>query len=84
MEEEGKKLGFCRVEVGHGRATTGTGRAKLLVFGVGKALDGTAVPLQARPVLNFWHLRLKKNFLRFLESVSDNYLQTNLKQTKSD
>jgi len=27
-----EKLGFCRLGVGHGRATTGTGRAKLLMF----------------------------------------------------
>jgi len=53
-------------------------------FGVGLACDGTAVPLQARAVPSFWHLRLKFFFLRFLESVSDNYLQNNLKQTKSD
>ena len=47
----------------HGRATTGTGRAKLLVLWVfGKAWDGTAVPLQARAVPlqaravpSFWH-----------------------------
>ena len=30
-----EKLGFGRVWVGHGRATTGTGCAKLLVFWVG-------------------------------------------------
>jgi len=50
----------------HGRATTGTGRAKLLVLWVfGKAWDGTAVPLQA-----LWGS--KKLFLfRVLESVSD-------------
>jgi len=46
-----KKLGICSARVGHGRATTGTGRANLLVFGwFGKAWDGTAVPLQARAV----------------------------------
>jgi len=48
------------------------------------ALDGTAVPLQARAVPSFWHIRLKFFFLRPLESVSDNYLQNNLKQTKSN
>jgi len=35
MEEEGKKLGICSAGVGHGRATTGTGRANLLDFEVG-------------------------------------------------
>jgi len=35
------------------------GRAKLLVFEVGKACDGTAVPLQARVVPSFWHMGLK-------------------------
>ena len=51
-----KKLGICSARVGHGRATTGTGRANLLVFGwFGKAWDGTAVPLQARAVPSFWH-----------------------------
>jgi len=33
-EKEGKKLGIWGVEVGHDRATTGTGRAKVLVFWV--------------------------------------------------
>jgi len=80
-----EKLGIYWLGIGHGRATTGTGHAKLLEFwGVGKAWDGTAVPLQARAVPSFWHLRLKNFFLRFLESVLDNYLQNNLKQTKSD
>jgi len=80
-----EKLGIYWLGIGHGRATTGTGHAKLLEFwGVGKAWDGTAVPLQARAVPSFWHLRLKIFFLRFLESVLDNYLQNNLKQTKSD
>jgi len=56
MEEEGKKIRFCRAGVGHGRATIGTGRANLLAFGwFGKAWDGTAVPLQARAVPSFWH-----------------------------
>jgi len=47
-EEEGKNFGICGVEVGHGRATTGTGHAKLLDFGVwswqvrhGRATTGT-------------------------------------------
>jgi len=35
MEEEGKKIRFCRAGVGHGRATIGTGRANLLDFGFG-------------------------------------------------
>ena len=35
MEEEGKKIRFCRAGVGHGRATLGTGRANLLDFGFG-------------------------------------------------
>jgi len=73
-----EKLGILWLGVGHGRATTGTGRAKLLELWVfSKAWAGTAVP-------SFWHLRLKIFFLRFLESVSDNFLQNNLKQTKSD
>jgi len=47
--------------------------------------DGTAVPPQARAVPSFCHFRLKIIFFRrFLESISDNYLQNNLKQTKSD
>jgi len=72
-------------------------------LGVGLAIDGTAVPLQARAVPSFWlfwlfgkawdgtavpsfwHFGAQIFFsLRFLESVSDNYLQNNLKQTKSD
>jgi len=40
---------------------------------------------QARAVPSFWHFGLQIFFLlRFLESCSDNYLQNNLKQTKSD
>jgi len=47
--------------------------------------DGMAVPLQARAVPSFCHFRLKFFFFRrFLESISDNYLRNNLKQTKSD
>jgi len=46
---------------------------------------GTAVPLQAQAVPRFWQFWLKIFFfLRFLESCSDNDLQNNLKQTKSD
>jgi len=45
-----EKLGILWLGVGHGRATTGTGRAKLLELWVfSKAWAGTAVPLQARP-----------------------------------
>jgi len=65
-EEEEKKLSILLLGVGHGRATTGTGRAKLLVFlGVCKAWGGTAVPLQARAVPSFWHFRLKIFFSPF-------------------
>jgi len=64
--------------LGVGLAIDGTGRAKLLAFWLfGKEWDGTAVP-------SFWHFGAQIFFLRFLESVSDNYLQNNLKQTKSD
>jgi len=70
---------------GTGRAATGTGRANLLVFGwFGKACDGTVVPLQARPCQVSGISGSKIFFRRFLESISDNYLQNNLKQTKSD
>jgi len=55
-----------------------------LGLGLGLASGGTAVPLQARAVPGFLHLRL--NFFlfpRFLESFLDNYLQNNLKQQKT-
>ena len=85
VKEKEENIGIWRPGIGHGRATTGTGRAKLLVFWVfGKAWDGTVVPLQARAVPSFWHFGAQKIFFRVLESVSDNYLQNNLKQTKSD
>jgi len=42
--------------------------------------EGTAVPPQARAVPSFWRFRCK-NF-PFLESVSDDYLQNNEKQTE--
>jgi len=80
-----EKLGILWLGVGHGRATKGTGCAKLMeLWGFGKAWDGTVVPLQARAVPSFWHFGAQKIFFRVLESVSDNYLQNNLKQTKSD
>ena len=54
------------VEVRHGRATTGTGRANLLeFFGFGKAWDGTVVPLQARAVPSFWHFGAQNFFSPF-------------------
>ena len=68
LKNDGKKkgkVGFCRWWVGHGRATTGTGRANLLVFEVGKACDGTAVPLQARAVPSFWHIGAQNFFSPF-------------------
>jgi len=78
VKEKEENIGIWRPGIGHGRATTGTGRAKLLVFWVfGKAWDGTAVR-------SFWHFGAQKIFFRVLESVSDNYLQNNLKQTKND
>jgi len=56
-EKDENKLGIWVFGVGHSRATTGTGRAKLLDFGTwcgqvrhGRAAAGTAVPLQARAV----------------------------------
>ena len=82
-EEGKKKLGIWCVEVRHGRATTGTGRAKLLdICGLegmvrhGRATTGTGrAKVLAVLAQNF--------FLRFLESCSNNYLQNNLKQTKN-
>jgi len=80
-----KKLGIWCVEVRHGRATTGTGRAKLLVFGV-LVGQGMARPCHCRhgPCQGSGSFDSNFFFLRFLESCSDNYLQNNLKQTKSD
>jgi len=47
---EDKKLGIWGAGVAHGRATTGTGRAKLLVF-CGFARNGQARPCQASSIL---------------------------------
>jgi len=78
-------LGIWGLGVGHGRATTGTGRANLLAFlDFGKAWDGTAVPLKARAVPSFWHFGLNFFIFRVLKSCSNNYLQNNLKQTKTN
>jgi len=69
--------------VEHGRATSSTGRANLLDF-VGFGWHGQARPCHCRhgPCHFFGIFRL--NFFRFLESVSDNYLQNNLKQQKTN
>jgi len=65
----------------HGHATTSRSRANLLAFCLFFCLDeGTVVPPQARAVPTFWRFRCK-NF-PFLESVVDDYLQNNEKQTK--
>jgi len=83
-KKEKKNLGIWCVEVTHGRATTDTGRAKVLDF-EGFARHGVARPCQCR------HRSCQASsslaqifFLRFLESCLDNYLQNNLKQTKTN
>jgi len=64
MEEEGKHFGISGVEVGHGRASIGTGRAKLLEFwGFWHGKSGTDVPLQARAVPRYWRFRLNFFFV---------------------
>jgi len=76
-EEEGKKFGIWAIVVGHGRATTGTGRAKLLaLLALGVVKSSTTVP-------RFWRFG-SIFFFRFLESVFANYLQNNLKQRKTN
>jgi len=89
---KGKKLGIWWLEVWHGRATTGTAvplqaravpiQARAVpsfwFLWVCKAWSGTG---RAR-LLAFW-AQIFFSF-RFLESCSDNYLQNNLKQTKTN
>ena len=58
-----EKLGIWRLGIGHGRATTGTGRAKLLVFLV-LARHGVAWPCQAYGTLglqNFYSVFLNRS-----------------------
>ena len=54
-EEEEKILAYGYLEVAHGRACVGTGRANFLEKeGWGVVKSGTAVPLQARAMPSFW------------------------------
>jgi len=84
MKEEDEK--FCGIwvpEVRHGRATTGTGCAKLLELWLwsGMVRHGRAIAGTGRASFLAFSGSI---FSRFLELCSDNYLQNNLKQQKTN
>jgi len=82
-EEEGKKLIIGSIGVGHGRATAGTDRANFLEFG-GLVWHGQARPYNCRHGPCHLSDIFRLIFFRFLESCSDNDLQNNLKQQKTN
>ena len=83
--EEGKKIRYmvCRGQARRCHYRHGPCQGCGL-WGFCKAWSGTAVPLQARAVPGFWQFGLNFFFFVFFESCSDNYLQNNLKQTKTN
>jgi len=84
MEEKGKSRVF--VGGGSGMGVPLQARAVPTYWCLRLARHGMARPCHYRhgPCQASGTLVLKIFFLRFLESVSNNYLQNNLKQTKSD
>ena len=86
--EEGKKLGIWCVEVRHGRATTGTGRAKLLDFcgleGMVRHGHATAGPGRAKVLAVLAQFFFSSFSGIVLGQLPTKQLKTNKEQTKSD
>ena len=95
MEKKEKKLGIWCVEVRHGRATIGTGRAKLLDFcglegmvrhgrateGTGRATAGTGRAKVLAVLAQFFFSSFSGIVLGQLPTKQ---IKTNKEQTKSD
>jgi len=81
MKEEGEIfLGIWVLEIRHDRATTGTGRAKLLELWLWSGMVRHDRATAGTGRASFLAFSGSIFFSRFLESCSDNYLQNNLKQ----